>query len=217
MADDPKWPRAAAWLSGAHAANPACRLSVLGAPLRLGSITPGRYDLAPQAIREILSRFSTFDLEFDRDLTRIAARDLGDLPLSESTPGQALEPLSNAVSRALAETEALVLIGGDNSITRPGCHGAAGSVERCGLLTLDAHLDLRDLSPALSNGNPVRALLADGLPGPQIVQIGIQPFANTAPDFHFSIIFALPVNGISIAFFPFCFFGYELSFSFATA
>jgi arginase family enzyme len=179
MADDPKWPRAAAWLSGAHAANPACRLSVLGAPLRLGSITPGRYDLAPQAIREILSRFSTFDLEFDRDLTRIAARDLGDLPLSESTPGQALEPLSNAVSRALAETEALVLIGGDNSITRPGCHGAAGSVERCGLLTLDAHLDLRDLSPALSNGNPVRALLADGLPGPQIVQIGIQPFANS--------------------------------------
>jgi arginase family enzyme len=179
MADDPKWPRASAWLSGTSAANPFCRLAVSGAPLCLGSITPGRCDLAPQAVRAILSRFSTFDLEFDRDLTRIAAHDLGDLPLAESTPGQALEPLSNAVRRALADANALVLIGGDNSITRPGFHGAAGSIERCGLLTLDAHLDLRDLSPALTNGNPVRALLADGLPGPQIVQIGIQSFANS--------------------------------------
>ena len=31
------------------------------------------------------------------------------------------------------------------------------------------------------NGNPVRALLADGLPGENIVQIGIQPFANSRP------------------------------------
>ena len=50
---------------------------------------------------------------------------------------------------------------------------------RCGLLTLDAHLDLRDVNPELTNGNPVRALLEDGLPGEQIVQLGIQPFANS--------------------------------------
>ena len=51
--------------------------------------------------------------------------------------------------------------------------------ENCGLITLDAHFDLRDLSNGLTNGNPVRALLADGLPGENIVQIGIQPFANS--------------------------------------
>src|SRR5437867_3239077 len=179
MPDDPNWPRAAAWLSGTHAVNPSCRLAVLGAPLCLGSITPGRTDLAPQAVRAILSRYSTFDLEFERDLGRVAAHDLGDLALADSTPEQSLDPLSNAVRRALADADAVVLLGGDNSVTRPGCHGAAGSVARCGLVTLDAHLDLRDLKPALSNGNPVRALLADGLPGEQIVQIGIQPFANS--------------------------------------
>src|SRR5258708_18854687 len=179
MPDDPNWPPAAAWLSGAHAADPACRLAVLGAPLRLGSITPGRPDLAPAAVRGVLARLSTFDLEFSRDLSRIAATDLGDLPLAETLPENALGPLSTTVRSALAAADALVLLGGDNGITRPGCHGISTGLPRAGLLTLDAHLDLRDLTPTLTNGNPVRALLADGLPGAQIVQIGIQPFANS--------------------------------------
>jgi arginase family enzyme len=184
MPDDPNWPRASTWLSGAHAADPACRLAVLGAPLRLGSITPGRADLAPAAIRSILTRFSTYDLEFDRDLAKVAAIDRGDLPLADATPADALGPLATAVRSALAEAEAVVLLGGDNSITRPGCHGMCAELPRAGLLTLDAHLDLRDLNPQLSNGNPVRALLADGLPGNQIVQIGIQPFANSRAYFN---------------------------------
>jgi formiminoglutamase len=58
-------------------------------------------------------------------------------------------------------------------------HGLATPLDRCGLLTFDAHFDLRDLAGGLTNGNPVRALLADGLPGAHIVQIGIQAFANS--------------------------------------
>src|SRR5262249_17469286 len=98
-----------------------------------------------------------------------------------------LEPLKRAVSDALKGADAVVVIGGDNGVTRPGVHGVAdslagsppGSLKNCGLITLDAHFDLRDLSDGLTNGNPVRALLADGLPGEYIVQIGIQPFANS--------------------------------------
>ncbi len=197
MPDDLNWPRASAWLSGAHAADPACRLAVLGAPLRLGSITPGRADLAPAAIRSILARFSTYDLEFDRDLARVAALDRGDLPLADATPADALGPLAAAVRSALAEAEAVVLLGGDNSITRPGCHGISAEVQRAGLLTLDAHLDLRDLNPELSNGNPVRALLADGLPGTQIVQIGIQAFANSRA--YFAVAREAGIKVISVA------------------
>jgi formiminoglutamase len=44
---------------------------------------------------------------------------------------------------------------------------------------LDAHFKLRNLAGGLTNENPVRALLADGLPGGQIVQIGIQSFSNS--------------------------------------
>ena len=53
-------------------------------------------------------------------------------------------------------------------------------LEKIGLITLDAHLDMRGLEAGLGNGNPVRALREDGLPGRNIVQVGIAPFANSA-------------------------------------
>jgi formiminoglutamase len=81
-----------------------------------------------------------------------------------------------------SDRRTVLQLGGDNSITRPGVHGAAfpGGLDRVGLLTLDAHHDLRPLDGGLTNGNPVRALLEDGLPGRNVVQIGIQPLANPA-------------------------------------
>lgn len=179
MADDPNWPRASAWLAGDHLPEPVGTLAVLGAPLHLGSISPGRCDLAPEAIRKALERFSTFDAETGVDVRSLAASDLGDLELAGSRPEEALTVLSEAVRSALMTADVLAVLGGDNSITRPGCHGAADSLDRVGLLTLDAHHDLRDLDEGLSNGNPVRALLADGLPGANIVQVGIAPFANS--------------------------------------
>lgn len=177
--DDPYWPRASAWLAGERAETTLSTLAVLGAPLRLGSITPGRCDLAPAAIRSILRKFSCYDIESEADLRSIEARDLGDLPLADLKLEDAFEPLKDAVRNALAGADAVAVIGGDNGVTRPAVHGIADSLEECGLITLDAHFDLRDLSNGLTNGNPVRALLADGLPGENIVQIGIQPFANS--------------------------------------
>ena len=179
MPDDRNWPRASAWLAGDHLPEPVGTLAVLGAPLHLGSITPGRCDLAPGAIRGALDRYSTFDPDAGGDVRSLAVSDLGDLDVAASRPEEALTPLSEAVRSALAGVDVLAVLGGDNSITRPGCLGAADRLEGLGLLTLDAHHDLRDLDAGLSNGNPVRALLADGLPGANIVQIGIAPFANS--------------------------------------
>jgi formiminoglutamase len=181
--DDPFWPRASTWLTGANAEKTQAVLAVLGAPVRLGSITPGRCDLAPAAVRAILRKFSCYDIELDTDLRLIEARDLGDLPLAGKNLEEAFEPLRDAVRHGLEGADAVVVLGGDNGVTRAGVHGVADSrgdsLRNCGLITIDAHFDLRDLSNGLSNGNPVRALLADGLPGENIAQIGIQPFANS--------------------------------------
>ena len=54
------------------------------------------------------------------------------------------------------------------------------SLDEIGLITLDAHFDMRDTSEGLSNGNPVRALIEDGLPGANIAQVGLASFANSA-------------------------------------
>ncbi len=206
MHQDPHWPRASAWLA---ATNPhpdsLGTISIIGAPAAKGSITPGRCDLAPAAVREALQFFSPYDMQNDCDLERVAARDLGDLDIAALAPDQSFGIVRRAVASALRKADALVLLGGDNSITYPGVVGLNVELSRCGLLTLDAHLDLRDTANGLSNGNPVRALLDAGLPGANVVQIGIQAFANSchyasvARDAGVTVVTADEVHTLGIA------------------
>lgn len=173
---DPEWPRASVWLASGKDSG----LRVIGAPAARGSITPGRCDLAPAAIRSALQRYSTGDLATARDLVEMPVFDAGDLAVAELTPADAFPIIRDAAATAPAAA-VTILLGGDNSITRPGVHALGAPLQRCGLITLDAHFDLRSLEGGLTNGNPIRALLEDGLPGRNIVQIGLQSFANSAP------------------------------------
>jgi formiminoglutamase len=155
--------------------HPDAPVALIGAGLNERSLTPGRCDLGPKAFRAVLPRFSTYDVETGRELSG-RVHDAGDVPLKALSPTDAFEPVRAAV--AIQSNRALtVLIGGNNAITRPGVH--ALGLERTGLLTLDAHFDLRDTDQGLTNGNPVQALLEDGLDGRRISQIGLAPFANT--------------------------------------
>jgi formiminoglutamase len=154
-------------------------IALLGAPLGRESITPGRCDLAPGVVRETLRRMSVYDLESGVDLGGAAIDDCGDLDVAPLMPAEALAPIRDGLKRVLAAHKFAVVLGGNNAITRPGVHALSDDIKRIGLLTLDAHFDLRDTDGGLNNGNPVRALLEDGLPGAHIVQIGLQPFANS--------------------------------------
>jgi formimidoylglutamase len=169
-----RWPR----LTDLITEGPA-PVALLGAPLAAGSVTPSRCDLAPGIIRQALRRFSTYDVE-TRDELSLAIRDRGDVALGELMPADAFEPVRDAASRSVSEHVLTLLLGGNNAITRPTTHALGVPLERVGLITLDAHFDLRDTDDGLSNGNPIRALLEDGLPGANICQIGLAPFANTA-------------------------------------
>lgn len=164
-------------LLGAHETAP---VAVLGVPLAERSLTPGRCDLAPKAVRAALSRMSTYDVETGGDVSSVRVFDAGDLDLKLVSPADAFAPMRDRMA-PLAQRHALtILLGGNNAVTRPAVHALSDSLQRVGLLTLDAHFDLRDTDCGLTNGNPVQALLEDGLPGANIAQIGIAPFANTA-------------------------------------
>lgn len=182
MHTDPFWPRATAWLEGESEPPTVGRIAVLGVPQN-ASVTPGRCDLAPTGIRQAAARLSTFDPESGLDARSLACSDLGDLPIVGMRPDLARGAISAAVSDAIRQHDLTVLLGGDNGITRPAVHGLAAAtglpLERIGLLTLDAHLDMRTTADGLHNGNPVRALLDDGLPGENVCQVGIAPFANS--------------------------------------
>jgi formiminoglutamase len=83
----------------------------------------------------------------------------------------------DAVAAAVERSRLLVALGGDNSVTVATALGAWGdSLATAGLVTLDAHFDLRD---GESNGSPVRRLVEAGLAGARIVQVGIADFANS--------------------------------------
>jgi arginase family enzyme len=173
------WPNLADLLRPADADAP---VGLVGAPLGTGSVTPGRCDLAPAALRKVMRRIGLYDLDRRGELS-VAIADHGDLALDGLDIEGATTPLRDAV-RASVERHALtLLIGGNNAVTRPGVLGMADALglglDEVGLITLDAHFDMRGLEDGLSNGNPVRALRHDGLPGTNIVQIGLAPFANS--------------------------------------
>lgn len=154
-------------------------VAFIGAPQSEKSLTPGRCDLAPKILRETARRFSTYDLETGADLSSLRISDFGDLPLKTLIPEASFPLIRNAVAAAARDHPLVILAGGNNAVTRPGVRGLGGDLSKIGLLTLDAHFDLRDTDCGLTNGNPVRALLDDGLPGANIAQIGLAPFANT--------------------------------------
>ncbi len=166
--EDPGWNRASNWLHG-DCENPRAELHVLGVPMNR-SVTPGSCHLAPKAIREALFRFGTYSFSEDSDLRQIKVTDHG-----ESKEPESLEDV--------CKQGRTVFLGGDNGVTRPAVKALAKSqnleLGEIGVITLDAHLDLRHLNDGPMNGNPIRGLIDDGLPGANIVQIGLQSFANS--------------------------------------
>lgn len=153
-------------------------VGLVGAPLAAGSVTPGGCDQAPARLRAILRRVGRYNVETGRELAA-RIREHGDVDLFDLTIEQATAPIRAAVAASVDAHALTLLIGGNNAVTRPGVHGLGLPLDRVGLVTLDAHFDMRDTSEGLSNGNPVRALIEDGLPGANIAQIGLAPFANS--------------------------------------
>jgi arginase family enzyme len=153
-------------------------VGLLGVPLAAGSVTPGACDQAPILLRKTLRRIGRYDVETGRELeTRVADR--GDVELHASTIEMATPKVREAVAASVEAHALTLLVGGNNAVTRPAVLGLGGPLEEIGLITLDAHFDMRDLDQGLSNGNPVRALIEDGLPGANIAQVGLASFANS--------------------------------------
>jgi arginase family enzyme len=154
-------------------------IGLIGAPLAAGSVTPGACDRAPALLRRTLGRIGRYDVETGDSLFT-PIHDCGDVALEGMSIEQATGPIRDAVAASLKDHSLTLLAGGNNAVTRPAVLALGMALDKVGLITLDAHFDMRELDEGLSNGNPVRALMKDGLPGRNIAQIGLASFANTA-------------------------------------
>ena len=169
MTADPNWPRASELLTD----NPNSEVALIGIGAHQTSISPTRADTTPPAVREALLRYSTYCASHDQDLGELKIRDVGNVKSPDHAEGEQRvhEELQNLKDKFL------IAIGGDNSITYSVATGLWGSqINNAGLITFDAHHDLRD---GKTNGSPVQRLVNAGLSGTRIVQIGIADFSNS--------------------------------------
>ncbi|MDQ1708951.1 MAG: formiminoglutamase, partial [Frankiaceae bacterium] len=149
--------------------------ALLGVPTHATSLSTTGAHKTPAAVRQALTRLSTWSPSRRVDLSSLAALDLGNVDDPDlGDEGDWRVTIAAESGASLARL--LVVIGGDNSLTCPVGRGAFADLKSAGLVTLDAHLDIRE---GRSNGSPVRRLLDAGLPGERIVQIGIADWANS--------------------------------------
>ncbi len=185
LSHDPSWPRTGGWPEP-DAVGALAELTIVGVPTAHTSLSPTNAHETPAAIRAALRRYSSHlvalgnpggrgpeaELVLDEELRIADAGDLAD-PDTEAGEIAAAERIAELAQRS----EVVVALGGDNALTVPAALGVAGSaLDTAGLITLDAHHDLRD---GRSNGSPVRRLVEAGLNPHRIVQIGIADFANS--------------------------------------
>jgi formiminoglutamase len=173
---DELWPRAGSW--PAPVPGEKTDAVLLGVPTWRTSISSTGAHATPAAIREALPRYSatlmgTPAVDLNEAL-RIA--DAGDVHEPDGDEG--VQRAVDRVRELAADSRLVIALGGDNSLTYPVARGAGAE----GLITIDAHYDLRD---GVSNGSPVRRLVQDAPDGERIepkriVQIGIADFANSA-------------------------------------
>ncbi|MFF1632779.1 arginase family protein [Leifsonia sp. NPDC058248] len=180
---DPLWPRSGDWPSMDDVyADERIDLALLGIPTWRTSLSASGAGATPAAVRAALRYYAAF-LSPDRSAPGLPPRLLGDLGFADAGDviepdgpegeGRAIAAMADAVSRA----SVTVAVGGDNALTVPAALGSWGDdLATAGLVTLDAHHDLRD---GVSNGSPVRRLIEAGIDGRRVVQVGIADFANS--------------------------------------
>lgn len=180
LPDDPLWPRAQSLFRHKDVSSD---ITLLGVPASQTSISPTSAHLTPDAIRSALLRYSLAHSDPRVSLEKLALKDAGDITSPDLDESASI----NQISKIANDSKFLIAMGGDNSVTYSGVKGSGAT----GLITFDAHYDLRD---GVSNGSPVRRLIESGLQGKNVVQIGIAEFSNSpayakrAKDFGITVI-----------------------------
>lgn len=153
-------------------------LTLVGVPTWRTSLSPTNAGITPEAVREALRRYSTHavaerQIVLHEELNIVDAGDIYEPDLEEQSAAEQIAALAGLA-------ELVVALGGDNALTVPVAHGALQAEHAtAGIITLDAHHDLRD---GRSNGSPIRRLIEEhGYDPKRIVQVGIADFANAKP------------------------------------
>lgn len=149
-------------------------ISLIGVPLDKNSSFLRGAALAPPKIREAFhSDSSNYFSESGIDIKNSKEwKDLGDLALDNRDAHLTIE---TSVRNALSDTEKVLSLGGDHSITYPIVKGIWSRYNKITILHLDAHTDLYDNfeDNPHSHASPFARILEDR-PETRVIQVGIR-------------------------------------------
>lgn len=153
---------------------------IVGLPYDGGIPTRPGARFGPRAIRDALAAFGTWDGERDAS----PATDLGDLALPTTDGREAHRRIEEAARTVFAAGARPIFLGGDHGCTGSVVRGLAAARPglRLGVISIDAHLDVREYADeaTLSSGTPFRRAIESGIvTGDRLAMVGIRRFANS--------------------------------------
>lgn len=158
----------------------------IGAPYSGASISPSGAAGGPEAVRMNFRYNTTFSPDWDTDIQKLVARDLGDIAGHLTSVETAHQQIEDAVAgvMSLGQSFVPVIVGGDHSISAPAIRGfaRANPGKKIGVINFDAHFDVRNFDHGNHNGTPFRQIIErePHIDPRNFVEVGIHGFFNAS-------------------------------------
>jgi agmatinase len=168
-------------LPGADAARETAEYVVVGAPLDVSTTFQPGARFGPERVRKFAATFDDYDRRTDQQFSELAVHDHGDVRAWDDA-AEYLAFLEGTLADVRTDGATPLTVGGEHAVTAAGARAVAPDV----LVTVDAHLDLRDDYDGnpLSHACVVRRLLDghDGLDWEPAVEEAVVLGARTGSE-----------------------------------
>jgi agmatinase len=146
------------------------KYAILGVPFDFTSTYRPGSRFGPAAIREASINLETYCFRNDRDVENVRIRDIGDLEVLNDTD-ETLHRLRLVLKEIVDAQQTPIVLGGEHTVT----HGCIQAFQNTGIITFDAHLDLRNeyLGNRLSHATFMRRV-CERIGADKIVEVGIR-------------------------------------------
>ncbi|WP_028776398.1 agmatinase family protein [Shimazuella kribbensis] len=180
---DPNETKVSDWLSHWDGEEPI-EMGFIGVPLSKTSISHSGASMTPNALRELFTAVTTYNIDYDVDLSGFKVRDLGDIQMHMTDLKKCHDNIEAGLNQIYEKLPHLfpLIAGGDHSITCPSVKAFQKKIGgKVGMVQIDSHMDVRSLDyGGPTNGTPIRGLLeSNTVEGKHIVQVGLHSFANS--------------------------------------
>jgi agmatinase len=156
------------------------RFVFFGVPYDKTSTYKAGSRFAPGVLRDVSANMELYSVRSGVDLEKIAIHDWGDVDVIEDLVGT-LDRVKSVCSELLDSKKIPIMAGGEHSITKAAADALSDDT---GLVSFDAHLDLRDefLGEKLSHATFMRRV-SEHLGPDHIMEVGIRAFSKPELDF----------------------------------